>query len=420
MNQPIYQRKCTEKCEIHGEKERSGSEAFSHPVLAVEDLKSDPKYSEAIHEISLNKILDEFKQLLTAVLTVAYSDYEDDNDKNVCSRYKLLLLNLMKNESETLPEFPEDHLFADMTTVDEDSEAPSTHRAKKPKLVAAMSKKPSKAIFDNSDTTVSNEDIETTSEAYETLKDAEEEQNEHQDSTASLECECSEVNIGNTISDDSNNNHTAKSYTNGSPIIPIDLSLPKITNSLIDDLSSILKVDKIEGYKIEHSGLEISVADLCATHYENDDNEANLEESESNKENMMKVNKKSTLTLKTYSSTPNSSSTAREKLIKLLNPVSDNNSEYNSTFISENANTYNYLNLQDEWGGLLKNKKTSHYAKKDMDIENKHKRPKSKSKIGLLINGDSGYPQRAWLMTPISNAVPGSQEEIYTKRLYNT
>ncbi|GBP27992.1 hypothetical protein EVAR_83623_1 [Eumeta japonica] len=55
------------------------------------------------------------------------------------------------------------------------------------KLVAAMSKKPSKAIFDNSDTTVSNEDIETTSEAYETLKDAEEEQNEHQDSTASLE-----------------------------------------------------------------------------------------------------------------------------------------------------------------------------------------------------------------------------------------
>ncbi|GBP22771.1 Putative nuclease HARBI1 [Eumeta japonica] len=30
--------------------------------------------------------------------------------------------------------------------------------------------------------------------------------------------------------------------------------------------------------------------------------------------------------------------------------------------------------------------------------------------------GDSGYPQRAWLMTPISNAVPGSQEEIYTKR----
>ncbi|GBP94112.1 Putative nuclease HARBI1 [Eumeta japonica] len=30
--------------------------------------------------------------------------------------------------------------------------------------------------------------------------------------------------------------------------------------------------------------------------------------------------------------------------------------------------------------------------------------------------GDSVYPQRAWLMTPISNAVPGSQEEIYTKR----
>ncbi|GBP40843.1 hypothetical protein EVAR_88904_1 [Eumeta japonica] len=110
-----------------------GLKPFSHPVLAVEDLKSDPKYSEAIHEISLNKI----------------------------------------------------------------------------------------------DTTVSNEDIETTSEAYETLKDAEEEQNEHQDSTASLECECPEVNIGSTISDDSNNNHTANSYTNGSPIIPIDLSLPK-------------------------------------------------------------------------------------------------------------------------------------------------------------------------------------------------
>ncbi|GBP12596.1 hypothetical protein EVAR_10258_1 [Eumeta japonica] len=314
---------------------------------------------------------------------------------------QIAVIKFDENESETLPEFPEDHLFADMTTVDEDSEAPSTHRAKKPKvirpikrdlenirlecsrnvtgsipndyankdfanrlmklcyyfllwtaivptlfykdiieditsimtassaiseeyfkdvknhvfiniknnplvaflkthlnvlsgtmkLVAAMSKKPSKAIFDNSDTTVSNEDIETTSEAYETLKDAEEEQNEHQDSTASLECECPEVNIGSTISDDSNNNHTANSYTNGSPIIPIDLSLPKITNSLIDDLSSILKVDKIEGYNIEHSGLEISVADLCATHYENDDNEANLEESESNKENMMKVNK---------------------------------------------------------------------------------------------------------------------------------
>ncbi|GBP42613.1 Putative nuclease HARBI1 [Eumeta japonica] len=29
---------------------------------------------------------------------------------------------------------------------------------------------------------------------------------------------------------------------------------------------------------------------------------------------------------------------------------------------------------------------------------------------------DSGYPQRAWLMTPISNAAPGSQEEIYTIR----
>ncbi|GBO99553.1 hypothetical protein EVAR_713_1 [Eumeta japonica] len=87
-------------------------------------------YMRCLNLIRNSTSLDEFKQLLTAVLTVAYSDYEDDNDKNVCSRYKLLLLNLMKNESETLPEFPEDHLFADMTTVDEDSEAPSTHRAK--------------------------------------------------------------------------------------------------------------------------------------------------------------------------------------------------------------------------------------------------------------------------------------------------
>ncbi|KAL0810119.1 hypothetical protein ABMA28_010921 [Loxostege sticticalis] len=30
--------------------------------------------------------------------------------------------------------------------------------------------------------------------------------------------------------------------------------------------------------------------------------------------------------------------------------------------------------------------------------------------------GDSGYPQRAWLMTPILNAAPGSREEVYTTR----
>lgn len=31
-----------------------------------------------------------------------------------------------------------------------------------------------------------------------------------------------------------------------------------------------------------------------------------------------------------------------------------------------------------------------------------------------IFSGDSGYPQRPWLMTPILNAVRGSREELYT------
>ncbi|KAL0879282.1 hypothetical protein ABMA27_003062 [Loxostege sticticalis] len=34
----------------------------------------------------------------------------------------------------------------------------------------------------------------------------------------------------------------------------------------------------------------------------------------------------------------------------------------------------------------------------------------------VWLLGDSGFPQRSWLMTPILNAAPGSQEETYTHR----
>lgn len=80
--------------------------------------------------------------------------------------------------------------------------------------------------------------------------------------------------------------------------------------------------------------------------------------------------------------------------INLLTPTFDDNnkSESNSTSIPQADNKYSFLNLQDEWSGLLKNKKTSHYVKNDPDIENKHKRPKSKKKIGLLINGNCLKP----------------------------
>ncbi|KAL4720306.1 hypothetical protein ACJJTC_013560 [Scirpophaga incertulas] len=38
----------------------------------------------------------------------------------------------------------------------------------------------------------------------------------------------------------------------------------------------------------------------------------------------------------------------------------------------------------------------------------------SGERVWLL--GDFGHPQRPWLMTPILNAEPGSQEELYTRR----
>lgn len=41
----------------------------------------------------------------------------------------------------------------------------------------------------------------------------------------------------------------------------------------------------------------------------------------------------------------------------------------------------------------------------------------------LYVAGDSGYPLRPWLLTPIANAVPGSADEYYTNihcRVRNT
>lgn len=34
----------------------------------------------------------------------------------------------------------------------------------------------------------------------------------------------------------------------------------------------------------------------------------------------------------------------------------------------------------------------------------------------IHFSGDSGYPRRPWLMTPILNAAQGSREELYTQR----
>lgn len=68
--------------------------------------------------------LIEFKNILTAVLTVAYSEHQDSG-RNACAKYKELLLNLIKCGSANLPEFPADHLFADMINLDESEERSS-------------------------------------------------------------------------------------------------------------------------------------------------------------------------------------------------------------------------------------------------------------------------------------------------------
>lgn len=61
-------------------------------------------------------------------------------------------------------------------------------------LIAAMSLKDSEAISNNTNTTMSDEDIERTTEISKILKDVEEEKNEHHDSTTSFEYEHRKIN----------------------------------------------------------------------------------------------------------------------------------------------------------------------------------------------------------------------------------